>query len=388
MSAPLKIFIVAGEASGDQHAAPLMEEIRAQAGRPVVFRGIGGDAMRAAGQEQILHCDEISVIGLWEVLRRIGFFFGLFRRMKRELAEWKPDLLLTVDYPGFNIRLAAAAKKMGITTVHYICPQVWVWRRDRIWKIAKALDGLVTIFPFEPECFAPTTLRPVFAGHPLADRAAETLTAPEAPLPWAEGCRRIALLPGSRPGEIARLLPTMLGAAALLEKRLGGAASFVIPASSPTIRRMIDTTVAAAPDKPSRLAVVDGLARQVLRQAETAAVASGTATLEASLMLCPTVLIYRGSWLSYRLAKFVLRKVGRIGLANLITEKRDVMPELLQYDLSPKSLADALAKYLEDPAARAAAIEALREVNATLGEGGAAKRAAAAVLDVAQRRGL
>lgn len=388
MSAPLKIFIVAGEASGDQHAAPLMEEIRAQAGRPVVFRGIGGDAMRAAGQEQLLHCDEISVIGLWEVLRRIGFFFGLFRRMKRELAEWKPDLLLTVDYPGFNIRLAAAAKKMGITTVHYICPQVWVWRRDRIWKIAKALDGLVTIFPFEPECFAPTTLRPVFAGHPLADRAAETLTAPEAPLPWAEGCRRIALLPGSRPGEIARLLPTMLGAAALLEKRLGGAASFVIPASSPTIRRMIDTTVAAAPDKPSRLAVVDGLARQVLRQAETAAVASGTATLEASLMLCPTILIYRGSWLSYRLAKFVLRKVGRIGLANLITEKRDVMPELLQYDLSPKSLADALAKYLEDPAARAAAIEALREVNATLGEGGAAKRAAAAVLDVAQRRGL
>lgn len=388
MSAPLKIFIVAGEASGDQHAAPLMEEIRAQARRPVIFRGIGGDAMRAAGQEQILHCDEISVIGLWEVLRRIGFFFGLFRRMKRELAEWKPDLLLTVDYPGFNIRLAAAAKKMGITTVHYICPQVWVWRRDRIWKIAKALDGLVTIFPFEPECFAPTTLRPVFAGHPLADRAAETLAAPEAPLPWAEGCRRIALLPGSRPGEIARLLPTMLGAAALLEKRLGGAVSFVIPASSPTIRRMIDTTVAAAPDKPSRLAVVDGLARQVLRQAETAAVASGTATLEASLMLCPTILIYRGSWLSYRLAKFVLRKVGRIGLANLITEKRDVMPELLQYDLSPKSLADALAKYLEDPAARAAAIEALREVNATLGEGGAAKRAAAAVLDVAQRRGL
>lgn len=384
MSSPLKIFIVAGEASGDQHAAPLMEEIRAQAGRPVVFRGIGGEAMRAAGQDQLVHCDEISVIGLWEVLRRIGFFLGLFRRMKRELAEWKPDLLLTVDYPGFNIRLAAAAKKMGITTVHYICPQVWVWRRNRIWKIAKALDGLVTIFPFEPECFAPTTLRPVFAGHPLVDRAAETMAEPEAPLPWAEGCRRVALLPGSRPGEIVRLLPTMLGAAALLEKRLGGEVSFVIPASSPAIRRMIDGTIAAAIDRPARLAVVDGLARQVLRQAEAAAVASGTATLEAALMLCPSVLIYRSSWFTYRLAKIVLRRVGRIGLANLITEKRDVMPELLQNDLSPRSLADALAPYLEDVKMRSAAIAALREVDSALGEGGAAKRAAAAVLAMLQ----
>lgn len=378
--APLKIFIVAGEASGDQHAAPLMRALRNLSPRPVVFRGIGGPAMRAAGQEQLLDCDAIAVIGLFAVLRRLGFFLRLFRDTKREIARWKPDLLLTVDYPGFNIRLAAAAKKMGVKTVHYICPQVWAWHRDRIWKIAEALDGLVTIFPFEPECFAPTTLRPVFAGHPLVDRAAETFASPEAPLPWAPETRRIGLLPGSRTAEIDRLLPVMLGAAVRLERRLGGAASFVIPASSPKIRARIEAALAAAPEKPAHLAIVDGQAREVMRQAETAAIASGTATLEASLMLCPSVLVYRGSWLTYRLAKIVLRKIGRIGLANLITERRDVMPELLQYDLTPQSLADALARYLEDPEARAKAIEDLRKVNASLGEGGSARRAAEAVL--------
>ena len=154
----------------------------------------------------------------------------------------------------------------------------------------------------------------------------------------------------------------------------------MIPASSPKIRARIEAAIAAAPEKPAHLAIVDGQAREVMRQAETAAIASGTATLEASLMLCPSVLVYRGSWLTYRLAKIVLRKIGRIGLANLITERRDVMPELLQYDLTPQSLADALARYLEDPEARAKAIEDLRKVNASLGEGGSARRAAEAVL--------
>lgn len=379
-AAPLKIFIVAGEASGDQHAAPLMEAIRALAGRPVVFRGIGGDAMRAAGQEQLLHCDSISVIGLWEVLKRLRFFARLLGRMKGELAEWKPDVLLTVDYPGFNLRLAAAAKKMGIRTIHYICPQVWVWHRNRIWKIAKVLDALITIFPFEPECFAPTTLRPVFAGHPLVDRAAETFASPEASLPWLAAGRRVALLPGSRRAEIERLMPVMLEAAATLEANIEEPCSFVVPASSPRSRALIEAAIGAAPRKPSHLAVIDGQAREVMRQAEAAAVASGTATLEASLMLCPTILVYKCSWLTYRLARFVLRKVGCIGLANLIAG-RMVMPELIQGDLTPDTLSNALARYLTDGAAREAALADLRAVNAALGEGDSARRAARAVLD-------
>lgn len=377
---PLKIFIVSGEASGDQHAAPLMRAIRNLSPRPVVFRGIGGDAMRAEGQEQLLHCDTISVIGLWEVLKRLGSFMRLFRQMVHELHSWKPDILLTIDYPGFNLRLAAKAKKMGITTIHYICPQVWVWHRNRIWKIARILDSLITIFPFEPACFAPTTLRPVFAGHPLVDRAAETLATPPAPLPWLAESRRIALLPGSRHSEIAKLLPDMLAAAVNLEATLSDSVSFLIPAASPRIREQISSILDGSPHKPSHIAIVDGQAREVLRQAEVAAVTSGTATLEASLMRCPTILVYRASWLTYRLGKIVLRKAGFIGLANLIL-KRSVMPELIQENLSPSTLSHAIANYLTNPDARDKAIEDLCEVNAALGSGDSAVRAAQVVLN-------
>ena len=377
---PLRIFIVAGEASGDLHAAPLMEAIREASPRPVVFRGIGGDKMREAGQEQLVHCDSIAVIGLWEVLKRARFFSRLLRRMEEEIRDWEPDVLLTVDYPGFNLRLAARAKKMGVKTVHYICPQVWVWRRNRIWKIAKVLDKLITIFPFEPECFAPTTLRPVYAGHPLVDRAAETLAEPEADLPWLASSRRVALLPGSRPNEIAKILPDMVAAALSLEGQIEDPVSFIIPASSPAIRMQINAVLDSLPRRPNHLSIVDGQAREVLRQAEAAAVTSGTATLEASLMLCPTVLVYRTAWLTYRIGRIVLRKAGHIGLANLITGK-EVMPELIQDALTPEALSDLLAEYLTNAETRSRAIGMLREVNAALGGGDAAERAARAVLE-------
>ena len=378
---PLRIFIVAGEASGDLHAAPLMEAIRDASPRPVIFRGIGGDKMREAGQEQLVHCDSIAVIGLWEVLKRARFFARLLRRMEEEIRDWEPDILLTVDYPGFNLRLAARAKKLGVKTVHYICPQVWVWRRNRIWKIAKVIDRLITIFPFEPAYFEPTKLRPVYAGHPLVDRAAETFAEPEAELPWLASSRRVALLPGSRPNEIAKILPDMIGAALSLEGQLEDPVSFIIPASSDAIRMQINAVLDTLPRRPHHLAIVDGQAREVLRQAEAAAVTSGTATLEASLMLCPTVLVYRTSWLTYRLGRIVLRKAGHIGLANLITGK-EVMPELIQDALTPDALSDLLATYLTDQEEREKMVANLREVNAVLGDGDAAERAAAAVLSV------
>ncbi len=379
MERPLKVFIVAGEASGDLHAAPLMRELKAKAGRPVVFRGIGGGEMRKEGLDCLVDCDSISVIGLWEVLKRIRFFARLLRDMDKELETWKPDLLLTVDYPGFNLRLAAKAKARGIKTIHYICPQVWIWHRNRIWRIAEIIDALITIFPFEPACFEPTKLRPVFAGHPLVDRARETMESPLLPLPWKEGARRVALLPGSRPGEIQKLLPDMLAAAAILDKRIDGEVSFVIPASSSRIRAMIEDVIAGSAAKPQNVAIVDGNAREVLRQAEAAAVTSGTATLEASLMLCPTVLVYRTAYLTYRIGRIVLRKAGAIGLANLITGKR-IMPELIQGDLSPESLAEHLTQYLTNDEVRDEALCGLREVNAALGDGNSASRAADVVI--------
>lgn len=378
---PLRIFIVAGEASGDLHAAPLMEAIRDASERPVIFRGIGGDKMREAGQEQLVHSDSIAVIGLWEVIKRARFFARLLKRMEDEIRDWKPDILLTVDYPGFNLRLAAKAKKLGVKTVHYICPQVWVWRRNRIWKIAEVIDRLITIFPFEPACFEPTKLRPVYAGHPLVDRAAETMAEPEADLPWLASSRRVALLPGSRPNEISKILPDMIAAAVSLEAQLEDPVSFIIPASSELIRRQINAVLSEVPRKPNHVTIVDGQAREVLRQAEAAAVTSGTATLEASLMLCPTVLVYRTAWLTYKLGRIVLRKAGFIGLANLIMKKQ-IMPELIQDDLNAEKLSDLLLSYLTDQAVRDEMIAGLMSVNAQLGDGNAAERAARAVLEV------
>ncbi len=376
-AAPRRIFIVAGEASGDVYGAALMRHLRARSPHPLQFRGIGGDAMLKEGLEGLCHCDRTAVIGFWEVLRQFRFFAGLLRRMTRELDTWQPDLLLTIDYPGFNLRLAARAHARGIRTVHYICPQVWIWHRNRIHKIARIIDQLITLFPFEPACFGPTPLRPVYVGHPLVDEARATLSQPEAPLPWGAG-RRIAVLPGSRANEIRALLPGLIEAAVILERRIGPC-SFLIPAVSARMRAVIETTLAGVACRPAHLGLVDGQAREVLRQAEAAAVASGTATLEASLMRCPTVLVYRVSRVTEWILRFMLRRLRYVGLANIVAE-RPVMPELLQEAFTPGNLADHLEAYLTRPDARARAIADLDAVNARLGAGGAAAAAAEVIL--------
>ncbi len=374
---PLRILIVAGEASGDVYGAGLMRHLQAGSPRPLLFRGIGGDAMRDAGLDMLCHCDHTAVIGFWEVLRQGRFFTRLLRQMVNELDTWQPDLLLTIDYPGFNLRLAARAHARGIRTVHYICPQVWAWHRSRVHTIARDIDQLIALFPFEPACFDVTPLRPLYLGHPLVDQARETLARPEQSLPWAEG-HRVALLPGSRKREIRSLLPVMLKAAVQLESQ-AGQCSFLIPASSARTRAAIEAQLERSPARPQRLAIVDGQAREVLRQAQVAAIASGTATLEASLMRCPAVLIYRIAWINYPLARWVLRNITHVGLANIVSG-RTVMPELLQQALTPEALASHLNRFLTDPAARETALAGLDEVNARLGGGGALAAAAGAIL--------
>ncbi len=374
---PLRVLICAGEVSGDMHAAALMRALRERMPGPLVFRGFGGDAMRAEGAELLYHTDRIAIIGITPVIKNLPFLLGMIRRMKRDIQDWRPDLVLTVDYPGMNLRLAKFAHDNGLKTVHYICPQVWAWHRGRIPKIARMLDLLLCIFPFEPELFKDTPLQALFTGHPLVDRAAETRAEPPAALPWL-GRHRIALLPGSRTGEITRILPRLLAAATLLEKRLGGDCSFIIPAPTPKMRALGEAVAAAAPVKPQHLSFVDGQARQVMLQAHTAAVASGTATLEASLMCCPTVLVYTASFITYLAARCFATGVNHLGLANIIAGK-EVMPELLQHDFTPERLADLLYRYLTDSGFRAQTLEALDAVNAVLGAGNASSRAADAI---------
>ena len=381
MSPPLRLMVLAGEVSGDMHAAALLRELRAVvAPRDVEAFGIGGDALAAEGVELFAHTDQTGVIGVWEVLRRYRFFSRLLRRMTRLLDERRPDLLLTVDYPGFNLRMAARAKARGIPAAHYVCPQVWAWHRGRIPKIARSLDLLVTLFPFEPALFEGTGLRAVFAGNPLVDRAAETrraAAAPDAmPLPWDEG-RRVALFPGSRPNEVRRLLPDIVEAARRVDAACGPC-SFLIPTPTEGVRELVRRELARIPAQPRHLQVIAGGSRQALLEAEAAVVKSGTSTLEASLLRCPEAVVYRVSELSYRILRRLITGVRHISLVNILAG-RGVCREFIQHDLTPEALAAEMVRLLDDAGYRSEMLSGMDAVDASLGPEGSARRAAEAV---------
>ena len=381
----VRIFVCAGEASGDLHAAALMAELKRRlAPRRVLFRGFGGDAMREAGCQLFFHTDQTSVIGFTAVLARLPFFLRMRREIQEEIDAWQPDVVITVDYPGMNLRIDEFAHAHGYKTVHYICPQVWAWHRGRIPKLARIMDRLLCIFPFEPALFEKTGLDARYVGHPLVDRARETRAQERRQLPWGDKKYHIALLPGSRRGEITRILPRLLQAAALLEKRTGNACSFLIPASSHQMRELIESLLAKQTSKELRdlpLAVIDGSAREVLLQADAAAVASGTATLEACLMRCPTVLVYAVGWLTAIMAHLLIRGVKWIGLANIVAG-REVMPELLQSKFTPENLCNELNGLLREPVKRASMLRGLDVTNAKLGDGGASQRAADCICEL------
>jgi len=380
----LKIFICAGEVSGDMHGAWLMEALRAKADVPILFRGFGGDRMREAGAEILYHTDQTAAIGITPVLMKLPFFLRMARHLKREILAWKPDLVLTIDYTGMNLNLAAFAHAHGLRTCHYVCPQVWAWKRSRIPKIGQILDQLLCFFPFEPELFKETPLRPTFVGHPLVDEVARTFAEPPPDLPW-KGTHRVALLPGSRRSEIFHLLPRMLETAVLLESKLDGEASFIIPTPTQKVRAYAEEIAQKASRRPKNLIFVDGLARHVLLQAEAAVVASGTASLEACMMRCPTVVVYASNWLSAFIARRVITGVRFLGLANIIAD-REVMPELLQEAFTPERTASLISRMITDPTYREATLQGLKETANLLGEGHAIERAAEAILPPLQGR--
>lgn len=369
-------MVIAGEASGDDRAGSLLQALRAQA-PGLAFFGIGGPQMRAAGMDTLYDVSDMAVMGLTEVLRRYGFFRRVFRHMLQEARRRRPAAVILVDYPGFNLRFAAKAHALGIKVIYYICPQVWAWHQSRIPRMARIIDRLITIFPFEPRYFAATNLRVDFVGHPLVDEAAQAWNLPEATLPWT-GEPRVALLPGSREQELRRLLPDLWATARRLEQE-HPQVSFLIAAPNDAIRARLLSLLAALPAGPRNWSVVSGQTREILRQAHAAIVASGTATLEASLMLCPMLIVYRTSPLTYALARRLVR-VSHIGIVNIVAG-RGICPEFIQHEVHPAALAAALAPLLADDRRREAMRADLQQVNHALGAGGAAERAAAIVLD-------
>jgi lipid-A-disaccharide synthase len=360
------------------HAAGLVNALR-KADPTLTFFGMGGPLMRAAGVDTAYDVKDLAVLGFVEVFKRILFFRKVFRHMERLAREKRPDAVILVDYPGFNLRFATSAHEMGLKTIFYICPQVWAWKQGRIPTMVRVLDRLMAIFPFEPKVFEGTSLKVDFVGHPLVDEIREAMHTPVAPLPW-NGEPQIGMLPGSRHNEIDRLLPPMLGAAHLIEQQFP-TASFVIPTPSDEIADHVRRVVARYPNGPSRLQIVRGEARQVFRQSRAALVKSGTATMEAALVGCPAVITYAVAPITYWLAVKVIKvKVKFAGIANIIAN-RYICPEVIQFDVTPAALARELIPLLTDSPARQTMLNGYAEVKALLGDGGAAQRAAQVVLE-------
>jgi lipid-A-disaccharide synthase len=368
-----EIFISAGEVSGDQHTASLLAELRSR--RPDLSAwGVGGPRLAGAGQQQVAGIEQLSLVGITEVLPKLGSILALLRRLRRELARQRPAVVVLVDAPDFNLRLAGAARALGLRVVYFITPQVWAWRRGRLREIRRTVDLALCILPFEEAFFRESGVRAEYVGHPLVDLVRPSAPRPElrASLGLDPAAPVIALLPGSRRSEIRALLPSLLGAAKLLSRRTPRP-RFVVPAASPTLRPLLSPLAG----KPLAARIVEGRAWDCIAAADAAVVASGTATLETALIGTPFVAVYRVSPLSYAIARPLIH-ARWASLPNLLLGEPAVL-ELLQGECRPETIAAEVGRLLDDPAAAVLLGEKCGKVRALLGPGGAASRAAAAV---------
>jgi lipid-A-disaccharide synthase len=373
-----KIMIMSGEASGDLHGANLAREI-SKLDPSLVLYGVGSKRMRESGVRMLADASEISVVGITAVLTHIGAIYRVYAKLKRFLHDEKPDLLILIDFPDFNILLGKAARKLGIPVLYYISPQVWVWRKGRIKTIARLVKAMIVVFPFEVPLYEKAGVDVRFVGHPLTDVVQSDLTPDQARTETGlvAARRTVALLPGSRNSEIVHLLPDMLAAAAILASRFPDL-QFILPVA-PTLDRATVSGFVERGGVPVML--VEGRAYDALRASDAAIVASGTATLETGLMAVPMVIVYRISALNYFIMTKLVRGVKDVGLVNIVAGRR-IVPELVQKDSTPQNMADAVTAMLSDPVYYARIRSDLFAIRAGLGEGGASARAAAVVKEV------
>ncbi len=378
------IFIVSGEESGDMHGAALLSALK-ELMPSLKAVGMGGERMRREGLTG-LDSREVSVVGIVEVAEKLPGILKAFRTLKGLLRSERFDAVVLIDLPDFNLRFAKEAKKLGIPIIYYISPQVWAWRKNRIKKIAALVDKMLVVFPFEVEIYRNAGVDVEYVGHPLAQTAVCDLTVDEARsrLSMDAGATVVALLPGSRSGEVKRMLGPLLGAASLLEKSLGRKCVFVVPVAGSLEPGLVDGILKDAPGGLD-VRVVKGRMYEALRASNVAAVASGTATLETALIGTPMVIVYRMSSISYRIARMLVG-VEAVGLPNIIAGRR-LVPELLQNEASPEKISAELAAMLTDGGKRAAVEQGYSEIRKSLGKGGAARNAAAAVRNIITGRG-
>jgi len=366
-----EILIVAAEASADLHAARALEELRKI--RPGIRAfGVGGPCLRAAGLETLYPAEDLNVMGIAEVLPKIPRILAVLHGMREAAARRRPAVALLVDSPDFNLRLAKHLKRQGVKVVYYISPMIWAWRRGRARQIAKVVDRMLCILPFEERFYEGTGVSARFVGHPFAER-----TLPGDPASYRvalglpAGRITIALLPGSRSREIERIFPAMLEAAERIQERHPDV-QFVVPVAITLREEALRPALARHATLDVRL--VAGRADEVVGASDAALVKSGTSTLETALMQRPMVVVYKMAWLSYWVARLLVR-MSHFALVNILAG-RTVVPELLQQEASPERMAAEIERLLSDPGARRAQLDGLAEVRRALGEPGAARRVA------------
>ena len=366
-----RILIVAGEASGDIYGADLVQKARTL-DSGVDFFGIGGSRMREAGVTTLVDCSDLAVMGLVEVLKHFNVISSAFLKLKKILQHDPPDLLILIDYPGFNLRLAKVAKKAGVKVLYYISPKVWAWKAGRIKKIAATVSQMAVIFPFEVPLYEKEGVPVSFVGHPMLDLVNVIMTRNEAAASFSldPAKRIIGLFPGSRRSEIERILPAILASAKLLQERFPDS-QFVLPLASTLNESDILPYLEQAGIAP---VITRGRIHDLIRACDAIISVSGTVTLEIALIGTPMVIIYRLAPLTYQAAKRVV-KIKHIGLCNIVAGET-VVRELIQDQANPEEIAGEIERLLTDQDYRDTMTDKLGNMRAQLGCGGAAENVA------------
>lgn len=375
----IKVMLSVGEASGDLNGASLARALAAACPDIRMF-GMGGDMMRSAGVEIVHDIADVAVMGVVEVIKKLPQQLKLRSSLIDLMERERPDVLVVIDYGGFNIPLAQAAKAKGIPVVYYIPPKVWVWGRGRAKKIAAAVDRVAAIFPFEADVYREAGANVTFVGHPLLDIVKPAFAREEAYRRFGaeRGKPVVLLMPGSRQHEVTSLLPVMLAAAEKIVEKVPGC-QFFLPIASTISREILQNIINGY---KVEVVLTTGDNYELMQIGDVAIAASGTATLETSLMNLPTVIIYKVNPFTYLLGKLLV-KIPHIGLPNIIAGRK-VVPELLQGEATAANIAAEAVTMLTDAAERNRVLADLAEIRKKLGDGGAVDRVASVILEVAE----
>ncbi|MDI7258371.1 MAG: lipid-A-disaccharide synthase [Thermodesulfobacteriota bacterium] len=378
-----KIMLVAGEVSGDLHGAHLVEAIH-QIDPEIEFFGVGGEGLKRKGMKLLYHSHSLAVVGITEVFLKIRPILRALKGLKQSLERERPDLLILIDFPDFNLRLAKMAHHLRIPVLYYISPQIWAWRPGRVKLIARLVKKVVVLFPFEVPIYEAAGVDVEWAGHPLLDIVEPTLSKEEALRQFGLDPERrtIGLLPGSRIHEIKRLLPELLASAHLLQKEMPDL-QFIIPLA-PGISQ--ETLSPYLKKNPVPVKVVEGRTYDVMNLSDLLITASGTATLEGAILGKPMIILYKVSFPSYLIGRALIQ-VDHIGLVNLVAEKK-IAPELIQQDITPQRITEEAVRILRDPILYQRITEAMAGVRERLGQPGAAERVAHIVISLLQQENL